>query len=129
MIPQKQPRRPAGKARGDAAEEQRNRSTARVDVHAIAVEVLRHLLELVSRPALYSNRRGHGAPGYSEEANRALAKLIGTRRGRYWVYTAEQLEAYERRETPTVAAVATVKPWTARDALESVGLHATRRAS
>jgi hypothetical protein len=75
----------------------------------------------------YSSRLGHGAPGLSAEENRRIARAIGVRRGRWWVYTAEQLAAYERGDTDrrTPANDSPPAPW---DPLASLEAARARRA-
>lgn len=78
---------------------------------ALAPHVFGAAVLATSRPAgVYSSRKGHGAPGLSSEENRRVAQRIGTKRGRWYVYTAEQLEAYERAQLNAPAATSTWHP-------------------
>ena len=73
---------------------------------AIAPFIFGAALEAAKRPGgVYSSRRGCGAPGYSDEESKRIARLIGIRRGRWHVYSAEQLAEYERGKNETPAAV------------------------
>ena len=77
----------------------------------------------------YSSRKGCGAAGLSEEENKRIARVIGVKRGRWWVYTAEQLAAYERQRDgkPAPANDPPVsKPWHPRDAAPALGLRPVR---
>lgn len=50
----------------------------------------------------YSSRRGHGPPGYEHRRWQALAREIGTKRGRWWHVSREALTAYEAtRQEPS----------------------------
>lgn len=91
---------------------------------ALAPHTFALAMTAAKRPAdTFSSRKGHGAPGLSYEENKRIARLIGTCRGRWWIYTAAQLEAYEAGQaTPTTAASVDVPSWTPRAALESAGL-------
>ena len=103
-------------------------------VRRVVREELRGMLGrlLADEPAEYSSRRGHGPPGYAAREWRALAKRIGTRRGRWYVVTRAQLEALEatRRapaeSTAPAPANDATSAWTPAAALESVGLRRTR---
>jgi len=65
-------------------------------VRAIVREELRALFgPLLNEERVYSSRRGHGPEGYSDEAWKDLARRIGTRRGRWYIVTVEQLAAHE----------------------------------
>jgi len=81
-------------------------------VRAIVREELRRMFgRLLSDDRIYSSRASHGPVGYSREAWRQLAKRIGVKRGRWWIVTHEQLEAYEQRQRlPQADAVASAKP-------------------
>ena len=98
MTPNRQARRGAGQPHPDALDGQ-GHDAAPLDerkVRAIVREELRTLFaRVVSEEQVYSSRKGHGAPGLSDEANKRIALAIGRRRGRWYVYTAAELAAYE----------------------------------
>jgi hypothetical protein len=100
-----------------------------IDVPALAVEVLKHLLALVTKPASYSSRRGCGPEGYSDCEWKALAKKIGVQRGRWYYVAPERLDAYEKRDIPAPASMAQTPLWTPEIALRKAGLRPTRVAS
>ena len=82
------------------------------------------------RPAgTYSSRKGHAPPGYSDEAWKPIAAKIGTRRGRWFVVSQEQLEAYERGEKLRGAGplvLSSPSKWSPADAASSLRLRAVR---
>jgi hypothetical protein len=90
-------------------------------VRALVRDELRRMLAREER--VYSTRAGDAPPGYGREAWRAIAHAIGTKRGRYWYVTAEQLETYERQRDAKPANDSP-KPstWHPRMAGEALGL-------
>ena len=77
----------------------------------------------------FSSRRGCGAPGLSDEQSKRIARVIGVQRGRWWIYTAEQLAVYERGDRdvkPANDTPAPAVPWHPRDAAAALGLRPTR---
>jgi hypothetical protein len=98
-------------------------------VRAIARAELRTMLAvlLADEPEHYSSRRGHAPSGYAHRAWQRIARAIGTRRGRWYVVTREQLEAYERgSNSSTPNAANDAEAWSPSAALESVGLRGSR---
>jgi hypothetical protein len=129
VSPQRQRRRGSGQEHRDAADGRHETSTAPEDVEAIRALVraeLRSILGpiLEDKPATYSTRRGEWPPGYSRDAWRNIARRIGTRRGRWWVVSADALAAYERGERAQAAAE--TPAWSPTSALASVGLRGAR---
>ena len=95
----------------------------------LAPDVFAAGMTAAKRPTgTYSSRKGHGAPGLSEEQNKQIAERIGRRRGRWFVYTAEDLERYEREQrdgkpannSPPAPALASAPKWHPADTLPSV---------
>jgi hypothetical protein len=86
----------------------------------VAPLVIQHLAGALAKPATYSSRKGHGAPGYSAREWRALAKRIGTKRGRWWTVTAEQLAAHEAPQP------APAERWSPEQAARDLGLRPQR---
>ncbi len=100
-----------------------------VEIDAVAGAVLRRLLALLTVPSMWSTRRGHAPAGYSRREWQRIARQIGTRRGRWFVVTPEQLAAYEGRSAPAAATppAPSPPPWTPAAALADVGARPTRR--
>jgi hypothetical protein len=77
---------------------------------------------------VYSTRTGCAPAGYSRDRWRAVAHQIGTKRGRWWVVTAERLAAYEDGErdpkppTGTPANDAPARPWHPSMSAEAAGM-------
>jgi hypothetical protein len=131
MTPDKQTRRGAGQPHRDAPTGRTQHSTPldAEQVRAIARDEIRQMLGrlLADEPATYSTRAGQAPPGYSRDVWRAVARAIGTRRGRWWVVTRAQLAAHERAQgTAATSAENDSEPWTPAAALRSIGLRASR---
>ena len=70
----------------------------------------------------YSTRAGGAPPGYAREPWRAVAHKIGVRRGRHWYISAEQLAAYEQRDSKPANDAPLASTWTPKKAAEALGL-------
>jgi hypothetical protein len=91
--------------------------------------LLREVLAIIDgAETVYTSRRGHGPPGYEHRRWQRIARAIGTKRGRWYVVTAEQLAAYEAARRPTEPAPPPVsEPATSSDALaRRLGLRLVR---
>jgi hypothetical protein len=84
------------------------------------------------KPTTYTTRKGHGPAGYSEERWKALAPRIpvAVKRGRWFVVSREDFEAWERSQPPPLAAskpaTSTSPTWNASSALARAGLRSSR---
>jgi hypothetical protein len=87
--------------------------------------LLREVLAIIDGAAtVYTSRRGHGPPGYEHRRWQRIAREIGTKRGRWYVVTAEQLAAREAARRPTEPVS---EPATSSDALaRRLGLRLVR---
>jgi hypothetical protein len=100
----------------------------------LAPLVLAEIAKLAAKASTpnYSSRKHCGAPGLSDEENKRIARLIGTKRGRWHVYTAEQLAQYERsREDarpaePRPAETPAARSWHPSMSAEMAGLRVVK---
>jgi len=113
----------------------RDAAAAAIDVRAL-IEALRAdpalarelgsvLLAAVATaatPTEWSSRKGCAPPGYSDRRWRAIAKQIGTLRGRWYVVSASALARYEAGERPAVAPASTSPEWSPSLVAERLGL-------
>jgi hypothetical protein len=100
------------------------REAAREAAREEIARVLGRALDVASEK-VFSSRKGHGAPGYSDEENKRIAQAIGTPRGRWWVYTQRDLDAYEQRNRdpkPANVEPTTVRPWHPSESVDEAGL-------
>src|SRR5271166_3618782 len=101
-------------------------------IRRVVREELRAMLGRLAddEPRDYSSRRGRGPAGYAHRDWQAIAKAIGTRRGRWWVVSRAALEAYEASRQGATATPPLTPPandaaapaWSPRAALEAAGL-------
>jgi hypothetical protein len=97
-------------------------------LRALVREEIRAILgaALAEKPATYSDRKGHGPAGYSDEVSKEKIRACpySVKRGRWLVVDREAFEGWERSQLP--AAPAPVKaapaPWSPASALEAAGL-------
>jgi hypothetical protein len=80
---------------------------------------------------VFSTRRGYEAPGYGRDEWRRVAHQIGVRRGRYFVVTQAQLEAFERGKRDPKPPNDRLAPatWTPAVAADELGLRPARGVS
>jgi len=78
----------------------------------------------------YSSRKGCGAPGYSDERWKSVARQIGVKRGRWHFVTAEELSAYEAGQAPKAIAENAALPerWDPLANIEDARARRARRA-
>jgi hypothetical protein len=98
-----------------------------VNIDALADRVLEKLVARIagaSKPATYSDRKGFGPVGYSDERakERVRACPHAVKRGRWHVVDREAFEAWERSQLPTVETPRPVSTWTPGGALAESGL-------
>jgi hypothetical protein len=91
-----------------------------------------------STAVVYTTRKGQGPAGYPHRAWQRLAPSIpgAVRRGRWWVVSAEALEAWERAQTTTAQTTSSVPApatsavrlttWSPEEAMASVGLRRSK---
>lgn len=101
------------------------RRIARAVAPLLVAQLAAALMGAADRTTVYSSRRGHGPPGYADDAWRALARQIGTRRGRWYVVTADALAAHEAGGHRHPIAGATPTTW---DPVASLEAARARRA-
>jgi hypothetical protein len=116
-------RRGADQAHRDAVTRRPDHSTdvERVATRAAEIVLARITCALVGAPETYSTRAGCAPPGYSRDAWRRVARQIGTRRGRWYVVTREQLDAHERGQIAHATANDATE-WSPASALAGAGL-------
>ena len=96
---------------------------ARAVAPLVALELARMLSTRVE-PSGFSTRKGCGPEGYSSYAWNDLARRIGTKRGRWWFVSREQLAAHEGVKALPVSppTPSGPVPWHPSQAAASLGL-------
>jgi hypothetical protein len=104
-----------------------------VDLEALADKVLEKLVARIAgaaKPAVYSDRKGHGPAGYSDDRakERVRACPHAIKRGRWWVVDVAAFEGWERAQLPQVKAPAvSEEPMTFAKAASRAGMRLVSR--
>src|ERR1700690_3885453 len=74
------------------------------------------------QPTEWSTRAGHRPPGYARDTWKALARRIGTKRGRWWTVSAAPARAHEAGQFEPSAVERAKSAWSPANALRAAGL-------